>query len=540
MGIIISRFRKKQSTKEILEQISKDLESIEEYQVSTQQRHKRIIGYLVAYSIVLYLAAALIFYLYYLPDELQDILLYSTPFVAFPIIIYIVKRLLTWHYRRKICRNEKKLSELKERRAQILDQVMETETYKVAKEILEKYAPDQLRRNNALFPIHLRLPLPSRPSPRQQQQQQEQEEAASSSVVGGTRGLIKQWESRSTSTGEVLTTGRLVVPVIGKAMPTPAPTPIMNSISSSEGQSDVRRRVLNTSSSSPATPPSAGSRGPVQMVRPLPNQGANHLGGPAQQQQTSYRSMSTPQSVLPRPGQAGLGTAPGPPMPRPVLPRERGYMDRFIEYLVGDGPANRYALVCRQCESHNGMALKEEFEYLAFRCAYCFYWNPSRKQRPTAPRLEDLGKASVALPPPPPPPLPSHHKAKDDEEGSSSGEEEEEDEDDEEEEEDGEGEEDSGSSSGEGEEDDDEEEDDEEEEEEEDQGLSSSEVSRAVSSHEGSQEDVSKQSNQEGPATTATTPSSTISSSSQITTTTTTSSTTTPTTDNEEPEELKH
>ncbi|XP_076052255.1 endoplasmic reticulum junction formation protein lunapark-A-like isoform X7 [Oratosquilla oratoria] len=476
MGIIISRFRKKQSTKEILEQISKDLESIEEYQVSTQQRHKRIIGYLVAYSIVLYLAAALIFYLYYLPDELQDILLYSTPFVAFPIIIYIVKRLLTWHYRRKICRNEKKLSELKERRAQILDQVMETETYKVAKEILEKYAPDQLRRNNALFPIHLRLPLPSRPSPRQQQQQQEQEEAASSSVVGGTRGLIKQWESRSTSTGEVLTTGRLVVPVIGKAMPTPAPTPIMNSISSSEGQS----------------------------------------------------------------GQAGLGTAPGPPMPRPVLPRERGYMDRFIEYLVGDGPANRYALVCRQCESHNGMALKEEFEYLAFRCAYCFYWNPSRKQRPTAPRLEDLGKASVALPPPPPPPLPSHHKAKDDEEGSSSGEEEEEDEDDEEEEEDGEGEEDSGSSSGEGEEDDDEEEDDEEEEEEEDQGLSSSEVSRAVSSHEGSQEDVSKQSNQEGPATTATTPSSTISSSSQITTTTTTSSTTTPTTDNEEPEELKH
>ncbi|XP_076052250.1 endoplasmic reticulum junction formation protein lunapark-A-like isoform X2 [Oratosquilla oratoria] len=545
MGIIISRFRKKQSTKEILEQISKDLESIEEYQVSTQQRHKRIIGYLVAYSIVLYLAAALIFYLYYLPDELQDILLYSTPFVAFPIIIYIVKRLLTWHYRRKICRNEKKLSELKERRAQILDQVMETETYKVAKEILEKYAPDQLRRNNALFPIHLRLPLPSRPSPRQQQQQQEQEEAASSSVVGGTRGLIKQWESRSTSTGEVLTTGRLVVPVIGKAMPTPAPTPIMNSISSSEGQSDVRRRVLNTSSSSPATPPSAGSRGPVQMVRPLPNQGANHLGGPAQQQQTSYRSMSTPQSVLPRPGltmstsgslnsssllssrtssaaavaaaamgtmttpmtsaygpsqsirQAGLGTAPGPPMPRPVLPRERGYMDRFIEYLVGDGPANRYALVCRQCESHNGMALKEEFEYLAFRCAYCFYWNPSRKQRPTAPRLEDLGKASVALPPPPPPPLPSHHKAKDDEEGSSSGEEEEEDEDDEEEEEDGEGE-------------------------------------------EGSQEDVSKQSNQEGPATTATTPSSTISSSSQITTTTTTSSTTTPTTDNEEPEELKH
>ena len=26
--------------------------------------------------------------------------------------------------------------------------------------------------------------------------------------------------------------------------------------------------------------------------------------------------------------------APGPPLPRPVLPRERGYMDRVVEYLV--------------------------------------------------------------------------------------------------------------------------------------------------------------------------------------------------------------
>ena len=59
----------------------------------------------------------------------------------------------------------------------------------------------------------------------------------------------------------------------------------------------------------------------------------------------------------------GRGGAPGPPLPRPVLPRERcfffwktdnrvlfnttvvpyprGYLDKFVEYLVGDGPANR-------------------------------------------------------------------------------------------------------------------------------------------------------------------------------------------------------
>lgn len=32
---------------------------------------------------------------------------------------------------------------------------------------------------------------------------------------------------------------------------------------------------------------------------------------------------------------------PGPPLARPILPRERGVMDRVIEYLVGDGPQNR-------------------------------------------------------------------------------------------------------------------------------------------------------------------------------------------------------
>ncbi|RMC18527.1 hypothetical protein DUI87_04418 [Hirundo rustica rustica] len=93
-------------------------------------------------------------------------------------------------------------------------------------------------------------------------------------------------------------------------------------------------------------------------------------------------------SATPRPGQ-GLHP-PGPPLARPVLPRERGVVDRVIEYLVGDGPQNRYALICQQCFSHNGMALKEEFEYIAFRCAYCYFLNPARKTRPQAPRLPDF------------------------------------------------------------------------------------------------------------------------------------------------------
>jgi len=58
------------------------------------------------------------------------------------------------------------------------------------------------------------------------------------------------------------------------------------------------------------------------------------------------------------------GAPPGPPLPRQVIPRDRSVVDKMFEMLVGDGPQNRYALICSQCKSHNGMALPEEFEYL--------------------------------------------------------------------------------------------------------------------------------------------------------------------------------
>lgn len=57
-------------------------------------------------------------------------------------------------------------------------------------------------------------------------------------------------------------------------------------------------------------------------------------------------------------------------LPRPILPQQRSYVDKLVEYVVGDGPNNRYALICRQCDSHNGMALKEEFEFFGWFIIY--------------------------------------------------------------------------------------------------------------------------------------------------------------------------
>ena len=57
-----------------------------------------------------------------------------------------LKRFLTWWYHRKIKRNEIALTKLKEQKAKILDEVMETETYKVAKELLDEFASETEKR----------------------------------------------------------------------------------------------------------------------------------------------------------------------------------------------------------------------------------------------------------------------------------------------------------------------------------------------------------------------------------------------------------
>ncbi|KAK7076901.1 hypothetical protein SK128_025629, partial [Halocaridina rubra] len=362
-----------------------DVLEIEDYHIHTQQRQKRLVGSLVLYSIVLYLVAAAVFYFYYLPNTLQDQLLYATPFIVFPLVVYILKRFLTWYYRRKISKNEYKLKSLRERKAKILEQVMETETYKVAKEILELYAPDQLHRSQMHKSAAVIPPAPQRLA-----------------TPSGTHPDIRR---------------RIITPMSTPQNMAQPPRPMsVQSLSHQTPVYPVRVPLPTPASSRPGVSSISSVRIPPPGPGSLPA-GATpkYTATPAQ---PHHFSVARPGPVL----SSGEGP-PGPPMPRPVLPRERGYLDRFVEYLVGDGPANRFALVCRQCESHNGMALKDEFQYLAFRCAYCFYWNPARKQRPSAPRLETI---TPQLPPPIPMTEEEDEEEEQEEQESSSGEEEEE------------------------------------------------------------------------------------------------------------------
>lgn len=254
-------------------------------------------------------------YLWYLPDEFTARLAMTLPFFAFPFIIWTIRTVLIFFFSKRTERNNEALDDLKSQKKKILEEVMEKETYKTAKLILERFDPDSKK--------------------------------------------AKEFEP----------------PSAGAA------------VTAKPGQ-EIRQRTAAQRNLSPV--PASSNQGPPPQVpaSPGPSKDASAPGGPPERTIAPAlpRRLGSPATSVP-----GMGLhPPGPPLARPILPRERGALDRIVEYLVGDGPQNRYALICQQCFSHNGMALKEEFEYIAFRCAYCFFLNPARKTRPQAPRLPEF------------------------------------------------------------------------------------------------------------------------------------------------------
>ncbi|CAG9857946.1 unnamed protein product [Phyllotreta striolata] len=306
MGIVVGKFWKKKSTYEILEKLENDITSIEEFGRRTEQFRKKVITRFVLLAITFYIALACLLYFYYQKIDSHQKLVYFVPFVAFPFIIWILKKFLTWYYAKKLQRNEKKLVKLKEEKKKIIDNVMETETYKVAKKIIDKFGNDKIQPDTTV----------------------------STKVI-----------ARQNTPGTALRQRLSFNTPLAKRNP-----------------SDQIDRTFTMQQQLQARPFSLPSRrNPSTPLLP--------------------QSSSTPMS---------LSTT------RNVLPGNRSILDKMVDYLVGDGPSNRYALICAKCSFHNGMAMKEEFEYVSFACCYCGQFNPARKKKPIGPKFEHRPVAETA------------------------------------------------------------------------------------------------------------------------------------------------
>ncbi|XP_047458077.1 endoplasmic reticulum junction formation protein lunapark-B isoform X2 [Mugil cephalus] len=319
MGALISRWKTKPTTVDQLESLDKEIKELEEFRAKNQRLQKLWVGRLLLYSSVLYLLTSLAVYCLYLPEQWLQRIAMALPFFIYPVLVWFIRKLLIFLFSKRTERNSDKLEDLKAAKKKILEEVMETETYKNAKLILERFDPEAKKKAELES-----TPVRSQITPRPGQEIRQ-------------RGVAMRPMPMGTPSGMMMTPPPGARPMMG-----PGGTPV-----------------------APGGPPERSAMSASVLQGAVPR---------------------TPCSPIP-----GVGLhPPGPPLARPILPKDRGAMDRVIEYLVGDGPQNRYALICQQCYSHNGMALKEEFEYLAFRCAYCYFLNPARKTRPQAPRLPEF------------------------------------------------------------------------------------------------------------------------------------------------------
>ncbi|CAI9770954.1 unnamed protein product [Fraxinus pennsylvanica] len=56
-----------------------------------------------------------------------------------------------------------------------------------------------------------------------------------------------------------------------------------------------------------------------------------------------------------------------------------GWFARIAALLVGEDPTQSYALICGNCHMHNGLARKEEFQYITYYCPHCNALNRPNK-----------------------------------------------------------------------------------------------------------------------------------------------------------------
>ncbi|KAJ3044281.1 hypothetical protein HDV00_002601 [Rhizophlyctis rosea] len=125
-------------------------------------------------------------------------------------------------------------------------------------------------------------------------------------------------------------------------------------------------------------------RGPQQ---PGPHSGAPNTGRPHPFQPAVQPAGPTGlQRQGPSGPQKSSGTPPGAPnaaeprrpeAPTFSPPSQKGWLDKVVDVMIGDsdGPQSKYALICEECFTHNGLVPPEAYSSARFRCMKCNHLN---------------------------------------------------------------------------------------------------------------------------------------------------------------------
>lgn len=320
MGLIISRFREKPSTRDTLERIEQELQNIEERRWDKIKREQFVIQ-ILSFIPVTILIATVCFLIYPTSTSWRDKLLLCVPVIILNLVIWTCRKIVQWYSRWSLDNEEASLRKLRKEKRRILEMVCETESYRVAAELLEKYDPKQLRRRER---------GPERPT----------------SPVNTTLTKISASPIRPANNYQNFPSSFQSQPTVPAP---PPPTPITKPASKAG-------TVNTTVSSFPIT--STTVTHPVQLNATISNPHNTSITSPI----------------------VAASSVQGRPV-RPILSKERTIFEKLVDWVVSDGPDNRFALICRYCYGHNGMSLAEEYETINFRCCYCYNLNTATNKR---------------------------------------------------------------------------------------------------------------------------------------------------------------
>lgn len=309
MGVILAKFRKQKTTYQILEKLEEDIKEAEALTISTKEKQRRFIVNLYLVSIGLLVIGCLLYYFYFLPPTWSKRIVYATPLLVASVLVICLGRLGSWFFQKRLNKNSSNLTKLREEKKKIIEKVMDTETYKVAIDLLNRFGDK-------------------------------------------TNGLRVQSN-------------------IGAITQSPVPSAINN-----RNLTQARNRIIGQSPQINTLDRANVPNTPIAPKTPISNNPSRAYVSPYSTPSSNYQLQYRTQVKTPFPI---------------INQNEKKFFDKILDFLMGEGQSSLYGMVCKECYGHNGMVSLEEYEYSAFRCAFCKVLNPAKKIRPKAPAIENIG-----------------------------------------------------------------------------------------------------------------------------------------------------
>ncbi|CAK9304708.1 unnamed protein product [Gordionus sp. m RMFG-2023] len=334
MGLIFTKFKHKSSI-EILENIDKDIKELNEIRDFNMLKFKKYYLKILFFASLIMIIGLISFYLY-LPSKWEARLYFSCILFSIPFVVWVLKNVLKLYYEKCKANSDIKIKQLLKQKNDILNNVKETETYKNAIEILNKFDQHIItnKQENSLLNIdndNLKL---------------------RNKIKSSNLEEIENHNSRLRNNSH---------------------KSISSNLEEIENKNVRLRNNANKSISNV-----------IEEIEktPMVNGRDHNILRYVQNNSASDVQPKTPRPILPASVVISKRLAFDKDA-RLKFQNSKSYADKLLEYIIGDGnPTYRYALICSECFCHNGMAMKEEYEFLAFKCAYCSHFNHAKKNKP--------------------------------------------------------------------------------------------------------------------------------------------------------------